>query len=407
MLPTRNLSPPAPDRTDMSRQTPCRGAIALAIVGAVIALAAREGYARRAAAMHRAATVGWRHIAGAALATLIVAACGSSVPAAQRSAPGGLGFQHTGVTIQVGAAGRGLTCRLPISLMSRKVSGFVTFRHGTATFVAPAPLSKDSSASGPLYLSAFKAWVLVPRANVSPDGRSYAQATPSVNGSSTTITISRVKHEHVTWQFNQAVGIMGWTPEGILLMDLHNTSAFLLDPATGVSRAFPLASNLIGAWLHYLPAGDSVWSQSSHAGDAQIVSQSVATDAERTWYSSSSGYAYSVATTPAGTPLVQTSNSAVQLYLVGNEQVGISQEVLLMGANDQPTIVNQGTIGSPGIVGALNPATFTSASGIWMSDGLGGIWRYTLAHGLQEIARVSDHEQVESVSLAGSCQATS
>lgn len=307
-----------------------------------------------------------------------------------------------GITINVNSAGKHLDCRLPISLIAKGESGFVSFRHGSATFSRASSPTPDAAGAGPVYLSAFGAWEMIPPSDVAPGGKAYVIASLTQEGS--TITIVRLAGQKSVWQTQSPVDVVGWGPDGIVVMNTQTQALSLLDPTTGASRPIPGGQSLAGDWVHYLPASNSVWTQSNRAGDAVIVSQNIATGAQRTWYSSSSGYAYSIAITASGLPLVQTSPYSVQLVLAGKQQVGLPQQLLLMTAPGQPRVVNKGVIGHAGVAAALNSATFTTRTSVWMSDGLGRVWRYTKGGGLQQIAQITDRESAEVLALAGPCK---
>ena len=347
------------------------------------------------------------------------------VPHAERPAPAAVWRGH-GLVITTHAEAAPSSCRLPVTVVGTGASGFVQLGNGTPTFT-------PASGSG-TYVPALNTWAGVLPQDVSPSGDAYVDETSTYGpNAQDTIRIVRAGGTSSTFQPPKPqTGVLGWTKEGILLLrfgfssstDGPTTEAWLLDPSSGATRPFSIASWVGG----YAPADDSLWGQapagaplfgpvqgssSMWAGGSILISQSVATGAVQEWLGSSQSglplnnqqgpLAHFVGSTAAGDPIIQLGSSDIT-HLQPDQQNSVSEWTLLLTSPGHETVINQGVIGAPDVAADLSPLSVTSGGTVWMADDQGRIWTYTQAGGMREVAQIQTINNVApGVAISGPC----
>lgn len=329
---------------------------------------------------------------------------GTMLPGHQRSS--GVWSGH-GLTIRANSVAAQLSCRLPVSVLATGQSGFIDFSNNGPSFVPAAAAAKGRLT----YIPAFHDWVDVLPQMVSPSRDAYVTKGESQTAPAS-VQIVHANGTTTTWPVPPMSGAFGWSSAGVILGRLVVESAqpagfevSLLDPLTGSIRPFSLAPAMLlrgGGSLGFLPADDSLWSQTVQAGSTTVVSQSVATGAVQTWYQGP-GTAYVVAATSEGDPIIQVGTSDLG-HLQPNQQNGVSQQTLLFTSPGQSTVLNQGVVGQPNVAADLSPLSATMGNTVWMADVQGGIWRWTAASGMREVARITtSNDGPPGISISGAC----
>jgi hypothetical protein len=348
-------------------------------------------------------------VAAAVVLTVMVSRRGGPAPTPPSTQPATL-------MVAVLPAGAALTCRLPISALSNDhTTGFITMSAGQGSF-QPAQVSADAMT----YLPALQRWVDVLPQFVSPDGTAYVTVG---GGASDAIHIVDAHGDRAV-PTHAPAGVFAWTRRGLLLLapsdrpdPLHGETLDLdlVDPTTGALT--PLAPIQLpgisgaggGSETGYVRAGDSVWTTAYDPGaDATTVTRhDLATGQDTVWFDGRSdghGHAQVVGADASGAPLVQLSDQDL-FHSDPAHRAGISERILLLGGPHQATVLNEGTVGAPGVADDLSPESVTDGGQVWLAGDDGGIWVYTSGAGLREVAKVTTSTQGSpGVVISGPCR---
>lgn len=380
----------------------------------------------RTSAGPRLPRMAWRMAGAGALAAAVIAAS-VTVPRLLPGRPGSPS-PRSPLTVTALAASAGLSCRLPIAALSNdRTTGFVVFRNGQASF-------EPVTTNGTTYVPALHRWVDALPQLVARDGRSYVRQEGSRDGSVMTIHVVDASGDRTLLtvhlpnkgELNPAPvpSVFAFTAQGILLLeqgggpDSAPLHLQLLDPATGAVRPFPHPSPAMpmppgagsSGGAEYVRGDESIWLTGYDATTDSTTLQryDLATGATTTWFDGrvdGHGHVQGViGTDTRGEPIVQLANQDL-FHTDPARRAGIHEQVMLLTAPHTAKVLNQGTVGSPGVAGDM-ALSVNDGSRVWMAADDGTVWMYSPAGGLQEMAKVveTSNQGPPGVVVSGPCQ---
>jgi hypothetical protein len=330
--------------------------------------------------------------------------------------------RDTSLTVSALPAAAELHCRLPISALSNdRTTGFVILDHGRASF---EPVRTD----GMTYVPALGRWLDVGPQMVAPDGRSYV--TQTFSGAKTVIHVVDARADRTLLQTNAGLNVFGFSPEGILLIDMSPPAGApgpestlnlkLLDPVSGELRPFPyppprLPTVLPGGAVAETSAGysresNAIWLMEYFpAADSTTVGKyDLASGVTSEWFDGRTdghGHVNVVATDAKGLPIMQLADRDL-FHTDPGARAGIGQRTLLVTEPHRATVLNQGRVGGAGVAGNLSPLSVNDGDRVWLAADDGTIWMYSPAAGFQEMAKVvsTSTKGPPGVSISGPCR---
>jgi hypothetical protein len=329
---------------------------------------------------HRAALVAALVVALVALAV----ANGRRAPAPSPSA--------VSLSVTVLPAGASLSCRLPISALSADhTTGFVVLDHGRATF-------EPVHTQGTTYVEMLGRWLDILPQFVAPDGQSYVYTEDRSDRS--VVHLVDARGDRVILDTAQHIGPFAYTSEGILLGGTSSDAASRfalawLDPVSGritqPARQIPEgpddAPRTLSSEIGYVRGTDAVWIMAYTGTRSTLDRYDLRTGAVTRWYDGP-GNVQVVGGDGQSRPIVQVADRDL-FHTDPAHRDGIQVQTLLLTAPNHPTVLNQGSVGQPGVVGDLSPLSVTDGDTVWLATDDGAILRYRPATGLQQVAKVT------------------
>jgi hypothetical protein len=336
-----------------------------------------------------------RPILALAFATFLSSACGA--------APVSTATHTPSVSSAPVAASNGvLSCRLPVAGFvppgpkgqpvgsvgpdgqpsQKGRGGFLDLPSGKFT---PAP---DSDRS---YIAGANVWLPASPQSISPDQRSYVEArAPQSSPTPPTTTLylvqvgTRAERKLFTPADGQMAFVLAFTTKGVYVGTASSTGPgpfgfFLVDPATGASRPVPgvktpQGQNQVG---FIGMSGDFAWELliggSQTQQSYQVIRISLTDASTSNWYEGTTPFFF-VGFDPEGHPIVANFGTAP------GTQVNL---FLLPAPQHMVAIQPKGDAFLPGQGGSV-----VDAHGTWFGSADGGIWLYSSATGMEEVAKV-------------------
>jgi hypothetical protein len=350
-------------------------------------------------------------------ATAALALAATAVLAATHRQP----LPSSAVTVAARPGATDLRCSLPISALNgNEATGFIVVDHGHATF---RPVRTD----GTTYVPATDRWVPVLPQMVAPDGLSYVRQEAAGKPHPTvTVHVVGQSGDRVVLRTGQPVNVFAYTGSGILLVDEEPSAGSgpaepapvleLLDPATGSVRPLPhqppppmVRGAGASATMAFSRAGDAVWLTGfDPATNAATLRRfDLASGALTEWFdgrTDGTGHLEMVGADQAGLPIVQRSDRDL-FHTDPARRAGIAVQTILLAAPHRATVLNQGRVGAPGVVGSLSPLSVNDGDRVWLAADDGTIWSYQAATGMREVARVTTSTAgPPGVAISGPCQ---
>jgi hypothetical protein len=349
----------------------------------------------------------------AAIAALVVAI----VPVRGRPAPAAP--PHVSLlSVSVLPSGGQLNCTIAVSALSDvHATGFIMFAHGHASF---APVTT----TGNTYVRGLHRWVDTTPQMVAPDGNSYV--TGGGDQDHSVVQVVDATGTHTVLSISRGfVGPLGFSPEGIVLLDTSPSSSgpsqsmpiSLLDPRTGKVRAMPLpvypqvdspAGNGSGGSTGYQARTSSIWMQTMDTSrNLSVVSRYDLTNGRTTtWFdglTDGAGIAQPVAETATGEPIIQLASTDLS-HTNPTQRAGIRESTLLMTSPHVSQVLNAGREGDPGVADNLSPLSAIDGQDVWLAGDNGTLWRYQPGQGLQAMASIrTSTDGAPGVSISGAC----
>jgi hypothetical protein len=334
-----------------------------------------------------------RSFFGLALMALLSGACGAAPAAATNHSP-------SVSAAPVAASGGVLSCRLP-------VAGFVppapkgqpgdggngqASQKGRGGFLdLPSGKFTPATDSDQAYIAGANVWVPVSPQAISPDQRSYVEGRApqsSLAPPTTTLYLVQVGTKTERKLFKPADGqmafVLAYTSRGVYVGTASSTGpgAFgflIIDPATGASRPVPGVRAAGGTnQVGFIGiSGDFAWELliggSPTQQSFQMIRISLADGSTSTWNEGTTPF-FVLGFDPEGHPIVGNFGSA---------QVGQINLFLLPAPKQMVAIQPKGGAFLPGQGGSVR-----DAHGTWFGSADGGIWLYSSAKGMEEVATV-------------------
>ncbi|HEX7262841.1 MAG TPA: hypothetical protein VF383_01560 [Candidatus Dormibacteraeota bacterium] len=328
-----------------------------------------------------------------ALMTLLSCACGAAPAATTGHSPSVSGAP-------VAAASGVLSCRLPVGGFAPPApkgqpgdgANGQASQKGRGGFLdLPSGKFTPAADSDQAYVAGANAWVPVSPQSISPDQRSYVETrTPqsSLTPPTTTLYIVQVGTKIERKLFRPADGqmafVLAYTSRGVYVGTASSTGpgAFgflIIDPATGASRPVPGVKPAQGTnQVGYLGiSGDFAWELliggSQTQQSLQMIRISLADGSTSAWYEGTTPF-FVVGFDSDGHPIVGNFGSTP------GQQINL---FLLPAPKQMVAIQQKGGAFLPGQGGSVR-----DAHGTWFGSADGGIWLYSSAKGMEEVAIV-------------------
>lgn len=351
----------------------------------------------------------WRLVASLA-ATAAVALVATLVLTRQQPAPPRTTTQL--LSVRLLPAGAALNCSLPIvALSADQTRGFIVLHNGAASFQA-AHVPQGA------YIAALHQWVDGTPRRLNDADIVYYSVTRGPGANTVTVHDGSASRVVYTMEAMSQVEPMGWFGSDIVLFEPSHgippttmvDHVLLLDPSTGSTRPVPGGIDLPlpflgGSSTGYIPGSGAMWSTLSRSDGSRsdLVRYDLTTGVTTNVYSTT-GFIEMVGVDGKGRPIIQVGSSDV-FHVNPAGRSGITTRTLLLTGAPQPTTLNAGRIGDPGVADNLSPLSITDGDTVWMAADNGQIWRYAPDRGMQLVAKVTTSTQgAPGVAIEGPCR---